>query len=65
MKGGFVIWDAYLNAIWVARLSKDNMQIWLSIGSTYADWLARRTFDLICDERTYFRLISAIDGYSC
>ena len=63
MKGDFVIWDAYLDAIWVARLSKDNVQIWLSIGSTYA--VARRTFDLICDERTYFRLISAIDGCSC
>ncbi len=41
------------------------MRIWLLIGSTYADWLVRRTFDLICDERTYFRLISAIDGYCC
>ena len=34
-------------------------------GSTYADWLARRTFDLICDERTYSHLISVIDGYCC
>ena len=33
--------------------------------SMYADWLARRTFDLICDERTYSHLISVIDGYCC
>ena len=35
------------------------------MGSTYADWLARRTFDLSCDEVDVFRLFWMLRDLNC